>query len=345
MDVLSPWLALMPVSGRVETRCHFGAPWHIAPGPAAQLEIPFHVLLEGTAVLEVPGRAPVALQPGDVVLLPHGDAHRLHDGSGQPPQGAMERASTVLTVAENLGDGPVADLLCGRFLLGAQSGPMVHQFLPTSLVVSSHRARRQSNKTDKVADTANTDDIYDTDHIDDTDDTDDAATRQRLAQLIGLMRLEAQEEGPGSEAVIGHLCGALFSLALRRASRQQGGDGGDGEGAKTLLALAHRTSLQPALMAMFSQPQKPWTLPELAALCHMSRATLIRHFETATGHSPAELLLQIRMARAMQRLLQSERSAAAIAEEVGYQSEAAFQRAFKRHLGITPARFRAAQGR
>lgn len=341
MDVLSQWLALMPVSGRLETRCHFGAPWRIAPGPAAPLEIPFHVLLEGSAVLEAPGRAPVALRPGDVVLLPHGDAHHLHDGSGQPPQGARERASAVLTVAENLGDGPVADLLCGRFLLGAQSGPMVHQFLPTSLVVSSHPAGRRSDGTE-------TDETDETDEAEETYETggaggvDSAAPRHRLAQLIGLMRLEAQEEGPGSGAVIGHLCGALFSLALRRASQQLGGEVG---GVQTLLALAHRPHLEPALTAMFSHPQKPWTLPELAALCHMSRATLIRHFETATGHSPAELLLQIRMARAMQRLLQSQRSAAAIAEEVGYQSEAAFQRAFKRHLGLTPAKFRAAHRR
>ncbi len=315
MDVLSQWLALMPVSGQVETRCHFGAPWRIAPGPAAQLEIPFHVLLDGHAVLEAPGAAPVTLQPGDVVLLPHGDAHLLHDGSGQPPLGATERASAVLTVAENGGDGPVADLLCGRFLLGAQSAPMVRQFLPASLVVSSDEASGRAGQG-----------------------ADDGSTRQRLAQLIGLMRLEAQEEGPGSGAVIGHLCGALFSLALRRASQQAQG------GAQTLLALAHRTSLQPALMALFNEPHKPWTLPELAALCHMSRATLIRHFETATGRSPAELLLQIRMARAMQRLLQSGLSAAAIADEVGYQSEAAFQRAFKRHLGITPAKFRMARG-
>lgn len=319
MDVLSQWLALMPVSGQVETCCHFGAPWRIAPGPAAQLEIPFHVLLDGHAVLEVAGRAPVTLQPGDVVLLPHGDAHRLHDGSGQPPLEATERASAVLNVAENGGDGPVADLLCGRFLLAAPSGPMVRQFLPTSLVVSSHPAVDRSG--DGTGDSAA-----------------DVAARDRLSQLIRLMRQEAQDEGPGSGAVIGHLCGALFSLALRRASQQH-------DGARTLLALAHRTSLQPALMAMFSQPQKSWTLPELAALCHMSRATLLRHFETATGHSPAELLLQIRMARAMQRLMQSERSAAAIADEVGYQSEAAFQRAFKRHLGITPAKFRASRSR
>ncbi len=299
MDPLSHWLALMPVSGRVETRCHFGAPWRIAPGPAGQLEIPFHVLLTGSAVLEMSGHPPQTLQPGDVVLLPHGDAHSLHDGSGRRTSPAVERPSAVLSVAENGGRGAEADILCGRFLLSAHAAPLARQFLPASLVVRSAPAAAQA-----------------------------------LAQLIGLMRQEAQEEGPGSGAIIGHLCGALFSLALRRASQET-------NDAPTLLALTHRPALQPALMAMFSEPHKPWTLPALAALCHMSRATLIRQFETATGHSPAELLLQIRMARAMQRLLQSGRSVAAIAEEVGYQSEAAFQRAFKRHLGLTPARFRA----
>jgi len=311
LDVLSQWLALMPVSGRLDTRCHFGSPWRLAPGPAGQQEMPFHVLLKGEAVLELPGAAPVRLRPGDVVLLPHGSAHRLHDGSGQAAAPVQERPSVVLQVAENLAGGEAADILCGRFVLSAFSEPMARRFLPPSLVVGSGGDAFEA-KTEQ----------------------EPQRDAQRLERLIELMRAEAEEEGPGSAAVIGHLCGALFSLVLRRASQLDAGP-------QSLLALAQRASLQPALMAMFTAPEKPWTLPELAALCHMSRATLIRHFESATGQSPAELLLQIRMARAMRHLLHTERSAGSIADDVGYQSEAAFQRAFKRHTGLTPARFRA----
>ena len=310
-DVLSPWLELMPVTGRIDTRCHFGAPWRLAPGPAGQLEVPFHVLLQGEAILEVPGAPPVTLQAGDVVLLPHGDAHTMHDGSGRRPRGSVERASSVVNVLENRSRGSPTDILCGRFMLRSFSEPMARRYLPASLVVKSREAAGE-------------------------DAQGLSRHASRLQGLIALLRAEAQDEGPGSAALIGHLCGALFSLALRCASET--------DAAKhTLLALAQRPSLQPALMAMFTAPEKPWTLPALAALCHMSRATLIRQFEAATGHSPAELLLQIRMARAMQRLQHSEQSSAAIADDVGYQSEAAFQRAFKRHTGITPARFRQSQ--
>ena len=136
-DVLSHWLALMPVSGRIETRCHFGSPWRLTPGPAGQLEVPFHVLLQGEAWLELPGAAPVPLRAGDVVLLPHGDAHALHDGSGRKPKAATERASAVVTVLDNRAGGAPTDILCGRFLLRSFSEPMARRYLPASLVVSS----------------------------------------------------------------------------------------------------------------------------------------------------------------------------------------------------------------
>jgi AraC family transcriptional activator of mtrCDE len=77
----------------------------------------------------------------------------------------------------------------------------------------------------------------------------------------------------------------------------------------------------------------------------MSRATFARHFDEAIGRSPSEVLTEIRMAIAGRKLVQTKMSVAEIGEAVGYQSEAAFQRIFKRQVGITPAKWRAESSR
>jgi AraC family transcriptional activator of mtrCDE len=100
----------------------------------------------------------------------------------------------------------------------------------------------------------------------------------------------------------------------------------------------------PALIAIFNEPARPWTVPELAQRCNMSRATFIRHFQERLGRSASELLTDIRMMVAANALKASDMSIRAIAELAGYQSEAAFQRAFKHQMGITPAQWRRTHG-
>jgi len=156
-----------------------------------------------------------------------------------------------------------------------------------------------------------------------------------LVRLVELMRDEANEERPAARALLNYLSGALFAMTLRFASESEAPPRG-------LLALARRSRLQPALAAMFDSPQEPWTLPSLAALCNMSRATFVRHFEETVGRSASDLLTEVRMTLAARQLQQTDLPTAAIGEAVGYRSEAAFQRAFKQQMGVTPAKWRAA---
>ncbi len=303
MDLLSRLLALMPVSGRLDVRCHYGAPWRIEQGDADAREIPYHVLLAGEAVIEDAHGASVAMQAGDIVLFPSGGAHALHDGSGKAPAATEQRMQNGLAVETNHGSGAVADLLCGRFLLPAVPQRLLRDNLPARLIV--HSAREGGDAP------------------------------ERLVRLIALMRDEALEAGPGSESFVNHLSGALFALTLRYASDAKTPPRG-------LLALAQRPRLQPAIDAMFEAPGRAWTLPELAALCHMSRATFARHFDEAIGRSAADVLTEIRMTLAGRLLAQGNQPVAEIGESVGYQSDAAFQRVFKRQVGMTPAQWRAA---
>lgn len=312
MKLLDRLLSLMPVAGRLDVRCHFGSPWRLDEPAAGEWEIRYHVLLRGEAIVEVGGggqRQPVLhMRAGDIVLFPAGGEHALYDGSGARALAAREEHVAGLTIATNDSTHEGADILCGRFLLPAVPRQLLRDHLPEHLLVSS---------------VANQED----------DARDAAFAASRLARLIGLMREEAFEQRPGYEAVVNQLSGALFALTLRCASESEAAPRG-------LLALAQRPRLQPAIAAMFDEPAKPWTLPELAALCHMSRATFVRQFEDAIGCSASDMLTEIRMTLAGRKLAQTRLSVAEIGEAVGYQSDAAFQRAFKRYAGVTPAQWR-----
>ncbi|TKC88834.1 AraC family transcriptional regulator [Trinickia terrae] len=315
MDLLSRLLALLPVNGRVDVRCHFGAPWVIDYPASPMSEIPYHVLLSGEATVEDGTGAPQRLAAGDIVLFPGGDPHRLHDGSGKRARPVVVHRIGELLVNESQGKGERADVLCGCFLLPGMPDRLLRDYLPQRLVVRSLPAPASSAAGAGDAPTL-------------------ASTR--LTRLIQLMREEALDGAPASAALINHLSGALFALTLRFASEAP-------EPPRGLLALAQRSRLQPALAAMFDAPGKPWTLPALAELCHMSRATFVRHFDDALGRSANDVLTEIRMTLAARKLAQSDEPVAAIGEAVGYQSEAAFQRTFKRHTGVSPARWRAGQ--
>jgi AraC family transcriptional activator of mtrCDE len=159
------------------------------------------------------------------------------------------------------------------------------------------------------------------------------ATSAQVARLVSLMQSESAVENLGGLAMLNALTTALFALALRLASEVNGTPTG-------LLAIAGNPRLSPALTALFNEPGRNWSLPELARLCNMSRATFIRHFQQRLGRSASDLLTDIRMTVASNALKKSDTSTAAIAVLAGYQSEAAFQRAFKQHMGITPAQWR-----
>jgi AraC family transcriptional activator of mtrCDE len=150
------------------------------------------------------------------------------------------------------------------------------------------------------------------------------------------MRSEAADDHLGGSAMLNALSTAMFALVLRLASETQ-------DAPRGLLALAGHPRLAPAVAALFNEPARAWSLPELARLCNMSRATLARQFQEKLGRSASDLLTDIRMMHAANELKRSTLSTGAVAEAVGYRSEAAFQRAFKSHMNATPAQWRKIQ--
>lgn len=306
MDWLSHLLDIMRVKGRLEVRCLYGAPWRVNYERSSAGEMPFHVIVSGSAVLE-DGNARHPLEAGDIVMLSYGSAHALHDGSGKDPLTVRKRDVSNIIVSENRGGGERLEMLCGRFVVEPQHERLIRNYLPSALIVRAG-AGGVANGTP-------------------------TETAAKVIGLVGLMRGESVSDGLGGQAMLNGLSSALFALVLRLASESETPPMG-------LLSLAGHPRLAPALMAMFDQPAFPWTLPALAERCNMSRATLARHFQEKVGRSASDLLTDIRMTMAAGALRKPSMSTEAIAELVGYLSVAAFRRAFKEHMGHTPAEWR-----
>ncbi|OAJ60169.1 AraC family transcriptional regulator [Paraburkholderia ginsengiterrae] len=307
LDWLSRLLVMMPVTGQLEIRCSFGAPWRIAYERSNPGEMPYHVVVSGSALLEIPGAgAPQHLVAGDILLLSHGSEHVLHDGSGAAPSPTRTRDDLNVEIRENGGTGEHLDMLCGRFVLTPPHDRLMRDYFPAALVV---RTAAQDDASKQPA------------------------TASQLASLVGLIRAESTAISLGGHAMLNALSAALFALTLRTASESNAVPSG-------MLALAANPRLAPALTAMFDDPAHPWTLPELAQRCNMSRATLIRQFQDSVGRSANDLLTDIRMTLAANELKKPSTSTETVAEVVGYQSLAAFRRAFTQRMGMTPGDWR-----
>lgn len=154
-----------------------------------------------------------------------------------------------------------------------------------------------------------------------------------LRAVVDLLGAELDRDLPGTSAATPALLDLLLLYALRAWFEAPQAPSG--------WARASRDpALSVALRLIRDQPRHPWTVAELAARCHLSRAAFARRFTALTGQPPLAHLTWWRMTLAAQRLRQTGESLGAIAEQVGYGSEYAFSKAFRRELGVAPSRYR-----
>jgi AraC family transcriptional activator of mtrCDE len=310
VDWLSHLLQIITVTGQLEVRCAYGAPWRVVWSQAAANEIPYHVIIKGRAIFEDPEtRTSQELVSGDIVLLTRGPAHVLHDGSGQTPIRTREHqgsAGWVLSENDGEGEGEQLDLMCGRFFIAPPHDRLIRNYMPANLVTRAVTGHGEEGI---------------------------GSASNQLAKLVSLMRMESSSDRAGGRAMLNALSSALFTLVLRAAS--------EGERApEGLLALAGHPRLAPAIAAMFADPTRSWKLTDLAELCGMSRATFMRQFQDRLGRSALDLLTDLRMSLAANELKKPAVSTEAVAETVGYQSVSAFRRVFAERMGMTPGQWR-----
>ncbi|HWX97301.1 MAG TPA: AraC family transcriptional regulator [Solirubrobacteraceae bacterium] len=302
MDPLSAVLDLSRVSGALMASVRARAPWglDVPQLPGAV----FHAITSGTAWLRVADSEPLQLMPGDVVLLPAGARHRLSsepDGRCVPFNRATKERLMTPDGDLTLGaSGAATTFVCAAFDYDLDVGEPLMGMLPPVIHVP----------------------------------VDPVAGRDVTA-IVELLAMEVGARRPGSRAAAARLFDTLLIAVIRRWLDRQV----DGEPPSWLRALRD-PSLARVLAALHERPAEPWTVESLAREVHVSRATLARRFAEVVGEPPLTYLARWRMHLAAQRLKYSTDTVEAIAREVGYTSEYAFNRAFARHRGQPPGRYR-----
>lgn len=156
-----------------------------------------------------------------------------------------------------------------------------------------------------------------------------------LSATLALLTAEVEQPGPGSEALLQHLFDALFLYVVRAWAAETTDRVG------WLWAL-NDPALAPVLARIHAEPGVRWTVEGLARTANLSRAAFARRFTEKMGEPPLTYLTRWRMGLAARLLVTSEASLAEVAHQVGYESEFAFSRAFKRTRGLAPDAFRRA---
>lgn len=246
---------------------------------------------------------PVALGSGDLVVLPRGDAHSLIDSPG-----STARPAERIVRGQNLDNyGPVTYGGAG---------------LPAE-VLCGYFEFDQSRPHPIVAG------LPALVHIRNTD-RDDIGW---LQAALNFMIHETKAAKPGAELVVSRLAEVLFVQVIRAYLQQA-------EAPPGIWAAIADKRIGAALQLMHQAPQKGWTLETLARQVGLSRSAFAAQFSELVGNTPLRYLTALRMQRAQELLKDPGLSTAAVAAEVGYQSEAAFGKAFKKYVGKGPGSYR-----
>jgi len=292
----------------------FSAPWRLSTpdsrtlastlAPGAQHLVIYHLVVDGSARARLDGGPEVELTPGDIVVFAHGDPHHLSGGSGPNP---VESAAVFLKIATRDispmhagGGGETTRFVCGYLNVDPLLCGPILESLPPMLKVNV--------RTDRSG--------------------------HWLEQSILHLVEEAGSDRAGSDAMLAKLSEALFVDTLRRYVTSLP------DQTTGWLAGARDPVVGKSLALLHRRAHHPWTLAELAADVGVSRSALVARFTRYLSDPPMAYLTGWRLRLAAQALTSSPKGVADIAAAVGYESEAAFNRAFKRVFGVPPARYR-----
>jgi len=315
MDAFSEVLSAVKLNGAVFFNAEFSAPWGFsAPtgkamaariAPSASHLVLYHLVIDGGAVVEMIDGASLVLGPGDVVIFPHGDAHHMSSGKGAvrpfPNYGiAAKIQAGDLSPLRVGGRGEISRLVCGYLTCDPHLCRPILNGLPPVFTVNIRT---------------------------------DPSGHWLENSIIHLVE-EAASGRVGSDAMLAKLSEALFVDTLRRyvasLPRQQTG----------WLTGARDPIVGKSLGLLHSRVAHPWTIADLAGEVGVSRSALVERFTRFLAEPPMTYLTRWRLQLAVRSLEKTSRGVADIAAEVGYESEAAFSRAFKREFGQPPGRYR-----
>ncbi|MCU0636140.1 MAG: AraC family transcriptional regulator [Gemmatimonadaceae bacterium] len=307
IDPLADVLRAVRLDGAYFFPVEAAAPWSVEAAPAHELAprvlpgaehlVSYHVVVAGTVYAGLTGTTLERLDPGDVIIFPHGDGHVV---ASAPDPAFIPRATAVPARYPQLfrlgpAGRPDASFVCG--FLGMSRGPfnpLLGSF-PPMLVVRGASVGWLAGFPQMVVDASR------------SAAESSLPILARMAELMFLESLGCYAMGGAPSGWLAGLADPLVGVALRH---------------------------------MHSAPGRPWTLALLARACATSRSVLADRFTKVVGVPLMLYLMKWRLQLAAEQLTTTDYTVRAIATRVGYTSEAAFCRAFKRHTGQTPAQWR-----
>lgn len=297
-DPVGEALHFLRMSGTFYCRSEFTSPWALAI-PPMQNCLMLHVVTAGRCILQVDETTARVLQPGDLTLVPHGEGHVLTSSPGLPAAKLFEiEREQVSERYETLRLGGGGDKTTMICALFQFDDPAAQQLIDFQPKVIS---------VDSWA----------------------APQSDWIQSTLRMMAAEASEMRPGGETVITRLADILVIHAIRfwitQAPSEQTG----------WLGALHDPQIGPIISKIHRCPARPWTLESLAGEAFMSRSAFSARFTELVGEPAMHYVTRWRMNHAQARLQQGT-TVGEVALALGYESEAAFSRAFKRHLGVPP---------
>lgn len=303
----TPWVGESPQTSSIAS----------AVMPGADHMMAYHIVTQGACWAAVIGQPPVRLERGDIAVFAHGDAHSVSSAPGlrvgpdapgpmlPSPDGRpmflrLQGDQVTLARPDAVAAPARTLLVCGFFGCDARPFNPLISSLPALMHIRA---------------------------------PDDAGTSW-LAQFIHFAALESDQHLPGGEAVLERLSEMMFVDLIRRYLDQLPAD------QNSWLAGLRDRFVGRALSLLHQQPATHWTIEQLAEQVGLSRSALHDRFVQFIGQPPMQYLTAWRMQLASELLIQTHASVASVALDAGYQSEAAFARAFKRATGSPPARWR-----
>ncbi len=315
MDALSELLGALRLTSGLFLRAEFTAPWCIdsAPGPedvahllpnAEHVSI-YHLLTEGSCLARLPDSPEtIEVHRGELIMFPHGHGHLLGSDLNRTPVPAAQlvrpTAIDAMFQIAHGGGGERTRFVCGFLACDKRLCRPLLQALPRMLHVPLSQGEQAS----------------------------------WLTGLLERGALETQAPTAGTNAMLAKLSELLFIEAIRRHTESLPDDH------TGWLAAVRDPLVGRALALLHADPAHSWTVEDLARRVGSSRTVIGERFVTLIGEAPMTYLTRWRLALASKELGSTREPIARLAQRFGYESEAAFNRAFKREFGLPPAAWR-----
>lgn len=314
VDALSECLRSVRMTGAIFVAAEFTAPWAFASPAAAQSAsvlspgterlIIYHLVTDGRSVVRLPGEPDLPVEAGEIVIIPHGEAHVFCNGeTAHPFDGAsalQHHVAGQLSKLEGGGGGAATRFVCGFFGCERFAERLFLAGLPAMFKINIRG------------------------------DTNGAWLESSIRHLVS----ETPPVRPGRDILLAKMAEALFIEALRRYVDTLPPD------QTGWLAGARDPVAGAALALLHRRPAFAWTLDHLAAEVGAGRSVLAERFTRFLAEPPLTYLARWRMQLAARKLQTTNDTVLQIALDVGYESESGFNRAFKREFGGPPARYR-----